>query len=163
MTHSSAGIATSCRCAQATSRHHSKLSVKTYSHQFGHHQMIDLMQNVGEFEGTAIANELTHTCACTRAHPTTSDQLTNHVAVFVVWDSVPRHTSRHQRFSASNFHSVQWVINNCHRFPKPLWQILACLRPQKSDLTPSPHRPRIRGASPKYSPFFRPKEFCDER
>ena len=167
MTRSSAAIATSCRCAQATSRHRSKLSEQTYSRQFEHRQMIDLMQNVGEFEGTAIANELTHTCACacacTRAHPTTSDQLTNHVAVFVVWDSVPRHTSRHQRFSASNFHSVQWVINNCHRFPKPLWQILACLRPQKSDLTPSPHRPRIRGASPKYSPFFRPKEFCDER
>ena len=163
MTHSSAGTGTSCRCAQATSRHHSRSYEQTYSHQFEHRQMIDLMQNVGEFEGTAIANELTHACAPARAHLTTSDQFTNHVAVFVVWDSVPRHTSRQQRLSTSNLHSVQWVINNCHRFPKPLWQILACLRPQKSDLTPSPHRPRIRGASPKYSPFFRPKEFCDER
>ena len=163
MTRSSAGTGTSCRCAQATSRHRSKLSEQTYSRQFEHRQMIDLMQNVGEFEGTAIANELTHTCAPARAYLKTSDQLTNHVAVFVVWDSVPRHTSRHQRLSASNLPSVQWVINNCHRFPKPLWQILACLRPQKSDLTPSPPRPRIRGASPKYSPLFRQKEFSYER
>lgn len=162
MTHSSAAIATSCRCAQATSRHHSRSYEQTYSHQFGHRQMIDLIRNVGEFEGTAIANELTHACAPARAHLTTSDQFTNHVAVFVVWDSVPRHTSRQQRLSTSNLHSVQWVINNCHRFPKPLWQFFTCLRRQKSDLTPSPPRPRIRGGSPKYLPLFRQKEFCNE-
>ena len=163
MTPSSAGIATSCRCAQATSRHPSRSYKQTYSHQFGHRQMIDLMQNVGEFEGTAIANELTHTCAPARAHLMASDQLTNLVAVLAAWDSVPRHTSRHQRLSALNFHTIQWVKNNCHRFPKPLWQILACLRPQKSDLPPSPPRPRIRGASPKYFPLFRQKEFSYER
>jgi len=127
--------------------------------------MIELMQNVGEFEGTAIANELTHTRTCTpaRAHLTTSDQLTNLLAVSAAWDSVSRHTSRHQCLSAGNFHTIQWVKNNCHRLPQPLWQLSACLRPQKSDLTPSPPRPRIRGASPKYFPLFRQKEFSYER
>ena len=153
VTPSSAGTATSCRCAQATNRHHSRSSEPTYSRQFAGRQMIELIRNVGCGKAE-IANELAHTCAPARAHPTASDQMTNHVALLAVWDSVPRHTSRHQRLSVSNFHSVQWVINYCHRFPKPLWQTLACLRPQKSDLWGGAPPPTYKGARSKIFPTF---------
>ena len=160
MTHSSAAIATSCRCAQATSRHHSRSYEQTYSHQFEHHQMIDLMQNVGEFEGTAIANELTHTCACTpaRARPMDCSRL-------CTW------SSQQPRLSAMS-PTLPPIsrLEHCKHVIKMLIPTLlgtvghlcACLRSQKKRPYPLPP-PRIRGASPKYSPFFRPKEFCDER
>ena len=161
MTHSSAGIATSCRCAQATNRRPSKSYEQTYSHQFEHRQMIDLMQNVGEFEGTAIAKELTHTCACTpaRARPMDCSRL-------CTW------SSQQPRLSAMSptlppisrlehcKHVIKMLIPT---LSGTLGQLCACLRPQKSGLTPSPPRPRIRGASPKYLPLFRQKEFSCER
>ena len=162
MTHSSAAIATSCRCTQATSHHRSRSYEPTYSHQFGHHQMIDLMQNVGEFEGTAIANELTHTCTPARMRP---------------MDCSPTcaRPSQHSQTPAmlSIMLSKYWVIflsyrNKAIYFIKTLvlFTVAPALRvsaPTKKRPYPLPPRPRIRGASPKYFPLFRPKEFSYER
>ena len=159
MTRSSAAIATSCRCAQATSRHRSKLSEQTYSRQFEHRQMIDLMQNVGEFEGTAIASEPAHTCSparvrrmdCSHTRGKSGQNCPNRCKVVL-----PMVLLEYFILKNSGLYSIATVFQT-------VGQLCACLRPQKSDLTPSPPRPRIRGASPKYFPFFRQKEFCDER
>jgi hypothetical protein len=159
VTRSSAGTGTSCRCAQTTSRHHSRSYEQTYSHQFEHRQMIDLMQNVGEFEGTAIANELAHTCAPARASPMdcshkrgkSGQNCPNRYKVVL-----PMVLSEYFLRKNSGLYSIATVFQT-------VGQLCACLRPQKSDLTPSPPRPRIRGASPKYFPLFRQKEFSYER
>ena len=159
MTHSSAGTGTSCRCAQATSRHHSRSYEQTYSHQFEHRQMIDLMQNVGEFEGTAIANELTHTCAL--AHMPPMDCCHSRIWLAII---ARLNTQGYRKGYTTIFSSAKTTIYLCFiRSSEPWRQLCACLRPQKSDLTPPPPRPRIRGTSPKYFPLFRPKEFSYER
>ena len=161
MTHSSAGTGTLCRCAQATSRRPSRSYEQTYSHQFEHRQMIDLMQNDGEFEGTAIANELAHTCTPARMRP---------------MDCSPTcaRPSQHSQTPAmlSKMLSKYWVIflsyrNKAIYFIKTLVHptvvpALCVSAPTKKRPYPLPPRPRIRGASPKYSPLFRQKEFCDE-
>jgi len=159
VTHSSAGTGTSCRCAQATSRRPSRSYEQTYSHQFGHHQMIKLIRNVGEFEGTAIAKELTHTCSparmrtmdCSRLCVQRRQSLSNKHAV-------PRFTPRYE-FKA--------LIKNskiAHSYAFENRRAALCVStPTKKRPYPLPPRPRIRGASPKYLPLFRQKEFCDER
>ena len=137
VTHSSAAIATSCRCAQVTSRRPSKLSEQTYSHQFGDRQMIKLIRNVGELEGGATASEPVSTCVPSRARLVSGEQLTNDVVIFEFWESAPRHTSCHQRLIARKFYLIQCVGNYCRRLKQPLWQLCAYVRPQKSHLTPS--------------------------
>ena len=124
--------------------------------------MIKLIRNVGELEGGATASEPVSTCVPSRARLVSGEQLTNDVVIFEFWDSAPRHTSRQQRLIARKFYLIQCVGNYCHRLKQPWRQLCAYLRPQKSHLTPSPPRPRIGGASPKYFPLFRQKEFRNE-
>ena len=161
MTHSNTAIATSCRCAQATSHRPSRSYEQTYSHQFEHRQMIDLMQNVGEFEGTAIAKELAHIRTCTPARMRTMDCCQSRTWMAII---TRLNTQGYREGYTTIFSLAKTTDYLCFiRSSEPWRQLCACLRPQKSDLTPSPPRPRIRGASPKYFPLFRQKEFCDER
>ena len=159
MTRSSAGTGTSCRCAQATSHHRSRSYEPTYSHQFGHHQMIDLIKNVGEFEGTAIANEPAHTCSPARVRRMDCSRLCVQRSQSLSYKhAVPRFTPRYE-FKA--------LIKNskiAHSYAFENRRAALCVSaPKKNDLTPSPPRPRIRGLAPKYFPLFRPKEFCNGR
>ena len=134
MTHSSAGTGTSCRCAQATSRRPSRSYEQTYSHQFGHHQMIKLIRNVGEFEGGVISSEPAHTCAPARARPMDCSRL-------CTW------SSQQPRLSAMS-PTLPPIsrLEDCKHLIKTLiptlsgtvGQLSACLGPQKNDLTPSP-------------------------
>ena len=124
--------------------------------------MIKLIRNVGELEGGATASEPVSTCVPSRARLVSGEQLTNDVVIFEFWESAPRHTSRHQRLIARKFYLIQCVGNYLSPFKQPLWQLCVCLRPQKTHLcSPHPH-PRIGGASPKYFPLFRQKEFRNE-
>ena len=150
MTHSSAAIATSCRCAQATSRHHSRSYEQTYSHQFAGRQMIKLIRNVGEFEGTAIANELTHTCTPARARPMDCSRL-------CTWSSQqPRLSAMSPTLPPiSRLEDCKHVIKMLiPTLSGTVGQLCACLRPQKSDLTPSPPPPTYKGGLSKIFPTF---------
>ena len=157
MTHSSAAIATSCRCAQATSRHHSRSYEQTYSHQFEHRQMIDLMQNDGEFEGTAIANELVHTCLPARARPMDCSRLCVQRRQSLSYKhAVPRFTPRYE------FKALKKNSKIAHSYAFENRRAALCVSaPTKKRPYPLPPRPRIRGASPKYFPLFRQKEFYE--
>ena len=102
--------------------------------------MIEVMQNDGSGKGCVVSGPA-RICTPARAHLTGSDPLTSHVAVFAVWNRIPRHITRHQDLSANNFHIEQWVVNNCHRLAQPLWSAFNVYAPcQKRPLRPpTPH------------------------
>ena len=122
--------------------------------------MNELVQNVGEFEGVVIANEPTRTGLRARlsAQPDEATQLSPPTALtYNLWAMV------HQMVQLQYFVNRNNNLKTIPTVQKDVGQLCACLRRQKSDLTPSPPHPRIRGASPKYFPLFRPKEFSYER
>ena len=131
-----------------------------YLHQFEHRQMNELVQNVGGFEGVVIANEQTRMGSRARlsAQPDDATQLSQPTALtHNLWAMV------HQMVQLQCFVNKNNNLNTIPTVQKDVGQLSLCPSPQKSDLTPSPPRPRIRGLAPKYFPLFRPKEFCNGR
>ena len=120
--------------------------------------MIEVIKNDGSGK-VEIAREPAHTCTpsgarpmdCSHTRGKSGQNCPNKCTVVL-----PMVLSEYFLRKNSDLYSIATVFQT-------VGQLCACLRPQKSDLTPSPPRPRIRGAPQKYFPLFRQKEFCDER